>query len=410
MKRNILIIITIIYFSLSLLFNYSLYPLLITNENSNQYFLIFIYFLSELISFFFLILTKKKEKIISSTLGPKLSFEESMNNSSLSETYNNATTNMNISGTLISVYQPFIGMKWPSFIIPSILDFFSKFFIFNGLKILENDIILRAIVELFIIFFFSKIILQSKFIRFSIVGVIIIFCSLIVVCFYCQISRDIKLYFKYNNYGIIGILLCVVGEIFNAIQIFLQVKFIRIGEKHSCREIGWEGVFGVIISFILFQFSLIFPFYENDDNKDEILNKKFWYYCKDNDSSSISNLFNDIRDNIPWYFIFFLVSIFYNLTGIIMNKYIGEVYRSNVNVARLSIIMILVLRLHNDVDIGVVNSIICALFFISNFLGLFLSIILRKQRDITFEDRASLPEIYLKDDYEDTKIIEEDNH
>ena len=87
-----------------------------------------------------------------------------------------------------------------------------------------------------------------------------------------------------------------------------------------------------------------------------------------------------------------------------MNKYIGEVYRSNVNVARLSIIMILVLSLHNDVDIWVVNSIICALFFISNFLGLFLSIILRKQRDITFEDRASLPEIYLKDDYEDTTL------
>ena len=199
MRKNTLILITVVYFSLSLLFNYSLYPLLITNEYSDQYFLIFIYFLSEIFSFFFLIFSKKNEKKLVSTFGPVLGVEESVNFSTLSETYNNMTTSINISDTIISAMQPFIGMKWPSFFFPALFDFLSKFFIFNGLKILENDIILRAIVELLLVFSFSKILLQSTYNRFSLVGSIIIFLGLIFVCFYCQISKNIKLYFEYNN-------------------------------------------------------------------------------------------------------------------------------------------------------------------------------------------------------------------
>ena len=59
---------------------------------------------------------------------------------------------MNISSTYISTMQPFIGMKWPNFIFPAIFDFLSKFFIFNGLKNLESDIIFRAIHEINLIF------------------------------------------------------------------------------------------------------------------------------------------------------------------------------------------------------------------------------------------------------------------
>ena len=169
MKRNTLIIITLIYFSISLLYNYSLYPLIITNENSNQYFLIFLYFLSELVSFAFRKYAKKNEEKIVSTLGPIIFIEEPMSYSTLSESNNNLTTSMNISATYISTMQPFIGMKWPSFIFPAIFDFLSKFFIFHGLKILESDIIFRAIIELIIVFIFSKLMLQSKYNNFSIV-------------------------------------------------------------------------------------------------------------------------------------------------------------------------------------------------------------------------------------------------
>ena len=70
MRRNALIFLTIIYFLLSLLFNYSLYPLLMENEYNDQYFLIFIYFLSDIFSFFFLIIAKKKRKKINSSFWP----------------------------------------------------------------------------------------------------------------------------------------------------------------------------------------------------------------------------------------------------------------------------------------------------------------------------------------------------
>ena len=410
MRKNTLILITVVYFSLSLLFNYSLYPLLITNEYSDQYFLIFIYFLSEIFSFFFLIFSKKNEKKLVSTFGPVLGVEESVNFSTLSETYNNMTTSINISDTIISAMQPFIGMKWPSFFFPALFDFLSKFFIFNGLKILENDIILRAIVELLLVFSFSKILLQSTYNRFSLVGSIIIFLGLIFVCFYCQISKNIKLYFEYNNYSTIGMLLCIVGEIFASIHIFFQVKYIRIGEKHSCREIAWEGVFGLIISYFFFQFSLWFPMYASNYSENEKLSKKFWYCLKDERYSAIPYLFTNIKNNIIWYFIFFLVCILYNLTGTIISKYIGEVYRSSINVGRFALIIFLVLFIHNGDNIGVLNCIISIIFSVSIFIGLFLAIILRKQKDILFGDRGSLADIDLKDDLDNQNNNDENNN
>ena len=409
MRRNALIFLTIIYFVLSLLFNYSLYPLLMTNKYNDQYFLIFIYFLSEIFSFLFLIIAKKKEKKLTVVFGPILGVEESINFSSLSETYNNITTSVNISDTIVSSMQPFIGMKWPSFFFPALFDFLSKFFIFNGLKILESDIILRAIVELISVFSFSKILLHSTYNRFSVVGSIIIFISLIIICFYCQISKDIKLYFEYNNYSTVGMLLCIIGEIFSAIQIFFQVKYIRIGEKHCCREIAWEGVFGLIIGYVIFQFSLLFPSYETDYSENEKLSEKFWYCLKDDSYSAIPNLFNNIRENFIWYFAYFLSSLFYNLIGTLISKYISEFYRSTINVGRLAIIMFLVLFIHNDNHIGALNCVICVFFLIFIFIGLLLAIILRQQKDITFGDSQSLPGIDLKDDSDNQNNNDENN-
>lgn len=381
--------------------------MIITNENTNQYFLIFTYFLSELISFALLKISRKKEVKITSILGPVTSLEEPMNFSTFSESNNNLTMSMNISATYISTLQPFIGMKWPSFLFPALFDFLSKFFIFHGLKILENDIIFRAIVELLIVFLLSKIKLQSKYNKFSLVGVIMNFSSLIFVCFYFQISKDLKLYIKYDNFDIIGTLLCIVGEIFSAIQIFCQVKYIRIGEKECCRDIAWEGVFGAIISFIIFLFSLLVPCYETEYNDDDIFKKKFWYCCKDNTHSSMMNLIINIRDNIAWYLIFFLVNIFNNLIGIVLTKYISEVYKASVNTGRISVIMILVLSYHNDGNLSVANCIIICLFCAIILIGLSLSIFLRNERDIRFAD--SVNEIDLKDDNDNLNIIE-DNH
>lgn len=409
MKRNTLIILTLIYLTLSLLFNYSLYPLIITNQYNNQYFLIFIYFFSEIFSFIFLIISKKNEKILTATLGSIINGEDSVSFSFISETGHNMTGTLNISATLVSNKQPFVGMKWPSFIIPCLLDVLSKFCIFNGLKILENDIALRAIFELGLVFFFSKLLLKSKIKRFSLIGFLIILISLIFLCFYIHISKNLKLYFEFDNSGIIGLMLCILGEILTVIQLYFQIKYMRIGEKYCSREIAWEGIFGLIISFIIFVFSLLFPYYDKDYNLNENIRKKFWYCCEDESSSSINNLFNNINENIAWNIIFFLVSLFYNLVGLILNKYIGEVYKASIDVGRLSILVILVLFIHNNDYIGFVNCIISGLFFILIFVGIILSIYLGKQEDITFEEKTFMQEIDLKDDFDGSNIIFEEN-
>ena len=152
MKNNTLILMTILYLLLSIIFNYGLFRLLTIDEFKNQYFLIFIYFLSEIISFVFFLFPKSKDKIISNALGPIIinegSFDISLisaidnnlsNNitTSLNNTdnnlINNATTSLNATETRMSSLQqqPFVGMKIISFVIPSTFDFFSKFCIFN---------------------------------------------------------------------------------------------------------------------------------------------------------------------------------------------------------------------------------------------------------------------------------------
>ena len=170
------------------------------------------------------------------------------------------------------------------------------------------------------------------------------------------------------------------------------------------------GVFGLIISYIFFQFSLWFPSYASDYSKGEKLSKKFWYCLKDETHSAIPYLFTNIRNNIIWYFIFFLVCILYNLTGTIISKYIGEVYRSSINVGRFALIIFLVLFIHNGDNIGVLNCIISVIFSLSIFIGLFLAIILRKQKDILFGDRGSLADIDLKDDLDNQNNNDENNN
>jgi len=51
-------------------------------------------------------------------------------------------------------------------------------------------------------------------------------------------------------------------------------------------------------------------------------------------------LFQIFKDNVAWYIIYFLVSIFYNLVGLILSKYIGEIYKASIGVGRLSILLI----------------------------------------------------------------------
>ena len=384
MKNNTLIVITIIYLVLSILFNYGLYRLLIINKSNNQYFLIFIYFLSEILSFFLFLFPKSKDKLIGSTFGPLIINDTSIDISMISNNDNNISTSRNISETRLNSVQqqPFVGMKCISFLIPSMLDFLSKFFIFNGLKMIGNEIIYRSIIQLIMIIFLSKFVLKSKYIKFNIYGIFLILFGLIGASLYSQFGKTIKLYIDSGKNEMIGMILCFFGEILSSIQIFFQIKYFRIGEKYCYRVIAWEGFYGLIISFIFLQLSLLINC-SNDYNDDAITNK--FLYCYGNSSMKpFTFLLNNIKNNIGWNIVIFLFSIFYSLIGAVLAKYIGEIYRVAIDVSRIAIILYLILFIHTD-NISALTSIICGLFMIIILIGILLSIILRKQKDITFE-------------------------
>ena len=83
-------------------------------------------------------------------------------------------------------------------------------------------------------------------------------------------------------------------------------------------------------------------------------------------------------------FIIFLISIFYYLIVTILVKYIGEVYMLAFDVVRISIIVNLILFIHTN-NIWILCIIISGVIMVSLLFGIILCIILRKQKDITFE-------------------------
>ena len=408
MKISTLIIITVIYLILSILFNYSIFQLLIINESNNQYFLIFIYFLSEVFAFLFFFLPKSKDKIISYTLGPIIVSDESMNisNTTISDnniTANNITTSFNATDSHISTMQPFIGMKWISFLIPSIFDFLSKFCIFNGLKMIGNEIILRSIVELAVVLILSKMILKSQYKKFSLLGVLIILFGLIISAFYYHLSKNVKLYFDNDSYGILGMILCILGEIFGGIQLFFQVKYFKIGEKYSYREIAWEGLFGLIISFLFFELSILIPCSnENSEEENDTEIFKVFLYCYKNALPPFEFLLNNVKNNLAWNIIFFLFSMFYNLFGVILIKYISEVYKAAIDVSRISIILILIMFIHTE-NVSPLSIAFSILFLVIIFIGIFLSIKLRQQKGNIFN------QIQMDRTLDQTSIISDNN-
>ena len=110
----------------------------------------------------------------------------------------------------------------------------------------------------------------------------------------------------------------------------------------------------------------------------------------------------NIKNNIVWNIIFFLFSKFYNLFGVILVKYIGEVYKAAIDVSRVSIILLLIMFIHTDQasELSIVFSII---FFAIILLGIFLSIKLRQQKDIIFN------QIQMDRTMDQTSLINDNN-
>ena len=373
MKILPLIIITTIYLIVLSLYNYSLYKLLTNKNFGHQYYLILIYFICECFSIIYYFIPRKGEIIIgdinpyilTTELTASLSISDISNNN-LSNIYNysnsnisnirnnsenscvsdNNLSNLNSEDSYISKI-PFVGIKCVSFILSSFLDFLSKLFIYNGIKYMNQDSILRCVFEMLIISCGSKLILKLKIGFYSLSGIIIIFLYLI-ISFCTQKTKE----------NVIGILLFLEGGLANSIQYLIQAKFFLKGEQYIYRIITWEGLYGTLFSLFTLIISLIVscPFEQNKNNIIDNKNNNFdnYYYdffsfCNGNNlENNINSFCKDITNNLGWFILYFFSCMFYSFIGIFIIKYINIIYRVSLDTFRMLFFIIILLIKIND--------------------------------------------------------------
>ncbi len=367
MKLFPLILITAIYLFILTLFNYSLYKLLTNDKFGHQYYLILIYFLCELFSVIIHFIPRKREIIIGDInpyiVTTEMSGDFSIsdisnnisnirNNSSLSNLRNNsdnssisiASNNITSSGSIDSNISriPFIGIKRITFIITSLLDYISKIFIYNGIKYMHQDSIIRCIMEIVLISVGSLLLLKLKKLYHSIIGLSIVILYLLIYIF----SDEAK-----ENFT--GILLLLEGGLMNSIQYLIQSKYFLKGEQFIYRIVSWEGLYGSAISFLFLILASVIncPFEQkNNDNDNNVDNKDeydFISFCNGNKfENSISSFFSDANKCLGWFIIYFISCIFYSFSGVFITKYVNVIYRASLDSFRM-IFFIFVLLINN---------------------------------------------------------------
>lgn len=373
-------LISFIYLLLSTLFNFIVYQLIIKNHFPQRYFLIVIYFLGELFSFISFFMHKSKPNFLDVRVGPIINNEEritSISENKLSFTENttyNYSTSVNLSETEISTTtEPFVGMKCISFLLPGLFDFLSKFLIFNGLFLLDSELILRSIIEIILALLIGKIVLKYSFDKLSIIGSFIIFLGLLISFIYYQIKKTIPgLY--YSNSSTIGVVFCIFGEIFGMIQYLFQSKYFKTGEKYFFREVAWEGFFGFIISIILFLLSLVYTCPKSDENS----NNKYSHrnvICSYSENP-FSDLIEEINNNIIWNILFLLVSMFFSIFGVILIRYNSIIYRSAIDVCKIPFLSFIQIIIYYKGK-SVVDFFICITFLFVVILGVIITTIIK---------------------------------
>ena len=359
-----LIIISFIYLFISFIFNFSLYHLSKDNNN-HQFYMITIYFFGEIISFGLFLLPFKKENLVNYKLSPiNFSRNNSNNNSSLSgddtlnmesEFENNDFTDIENAG-FFNLEQPFIGIKLISFLIPGLLDFFSKFLIINGINILTTDSIFRPTFFMIFTIIFSIFFLKINYDLYSKIGYLLIISSLIFSGIYFQCFDSIKDLYLQSNI-ILGLSFFIIGELLSSFQYTLQAKYFMIGDIHFFKVVAFEGLTGFILSIILLLFAINIncPFSSN--------NQLYSIFCNGKHiESDLFKVMHDIKNNkkISWIIIYFLSPIFYSLFGSLLIKYNGIISRVGIECSGISF-WIFILAIINNNDYSLMSNIICFL-------------------------------------------------
>lgn len=369
MKLLLFLFITIIYLIALTLYNYSLYKLLTNKNFGHQYYLILLYFLCELFSYFYCFCSKKRGLIlgdinpfiVATELTASLSISDISNNNNFSNIGNSsisyirsnsdnssidiASNNSNDSMDSNITTIPFVGIKCVGFALSSFLDFISKIFIYNGIKYMYQDSILRCLIEILMVSVGSLYILKIKNNYYFLIGLSII----VLYLFTFFASHKLKA-------NINGILLLLEGGLLNAIQYLVHTNFFLKGEQFIYRIVSWEGIFGSIFSFLILIISINIscPFEQNNyDNNNVINNEKnisFYFnsLCNGNRlEDNISKFFSDIENNITWFILYIISCMFYSFFGALITKYINAVYRVSLDSFRM-LFLITVLLFFNE--------------------------------------------------------------
>ena len=385
-----LIIITFLYLIIISIFNYSSYSLLISPSFGHQYYLILIYFLSESLAVICFLFPKKDEIFIDDRLGPlttnlnatfvstselpqnnNLNLSSSINATGINNS-NNYNTNFNYTETIESV-RPFVGMKWISFTIPSLIDFISKICLFNGIKYMKKDLIFRCIIEILIGMIASKLIYNYSIKCYSLFGSFIIFLILLMSFIYFQVSEKIPSLFS-NGEEFTGIILIIIGQILESSQFIIQTLFFQTGEPFFYRTLSYEGAYGSILSIFTLFITILFSCPYDSDGY-------FYSFCNgDSLEKGIGDFLSDISKNYKWFIFYFFSCIFNSFIGVFITKYISLIYRMTIGSCKIFFYMFMEIFVY-EYNIRTSDKILCIILILGVFCGLLLCIIIENYKN-----------------------------
>ncbi len=232
--------------------------------------------------------------------------------------------------------------------LPPLLDFIGSTLMTFGLIFLPGSIYQMFRGSLIIItFLMSLFYLKNKHninhyfgITFTVIGLILVGLAAFIT------SKD-----KLHNDSILGIILIVVAQFFSAFQYIYEENIMKNYICHPLQCIGYEGLFGTIISTVL-----IFIFYFIKCTNGERITEQF---CNlDNEGIwRVENIFFAFTQLYYNKILILLLSLYcigitiYNITGIAVTKYTTATTRAVVDTVRTIFIWVYFLMPFNHEDV-----------------------------------------------------------
>ena len=339
MESSSSIIVCIAYYIIGCLFWFSLYQIFEINnfKQNNQFILLCIYFLCEILSILLCLCTCKPSSIDDSfsdlsSLDQNSSIDHNIHKDKASEIdlFGNTTTMLN------QTRKPFVGVKYISFIFPSICDIISKTLIFNGIILFTSFTFLQPLLGIIISVAVSAYTCNKNDIKLyktfyqTLIGAIISTIGLIVMIITYHIKEQA------TNFSIVPFILIQLGELVKIAQYYIQHNYTSndIGTK-GYKEIAFEGIFGTIITVVI---AFIMHFLKCDyffKNGNQI--------CNGNTLESITlfiNQKNVLSRKGIFTLIYILSCVIYNLLGVYTLQQSNVINRQVIDTCYLMPIMV----------------------------------------------------------------------